>query len=31
MQVVLPEESFGNVREELAYLCPTGALTREKE
>ena len=31
MQVVLPEESYGNVREELADLCPTGALTREKE
>ena len=31
MQVVLPEESYGNVQEELADLCPTGALTREKE
>ena len=30
MQVVLPEESYGNVREDLADLCPTGALTREK-
>ena len=26
MQVVIPEESKTNVKEELAGLCPTGAL-----
>jgi predicted molibdopterin-dependent oxidoreductase YjgC len=31
MQVVLPEENKANIREELAQLCPTGAIYNREE